>query len=156
VSREFFDEVDKALRGFLPPNLREFSARRTSGNLKVWYGDEDREHYEVQLMRGPKLEVGFHTEHRDAARNEEALARLLDKEKAWRKSLGPEPEAGAFLGRQSPWRRVSEVWDLPDFSDDASIEAAERLADYITALEPLRATKGRPATERKAVRRSSG
>jgi hypothetical protein len=156
VSREFFDEVDKALRGFLPPALREFSARRTSGNLKVWYGDEDREHYEVQLMRGPKLEVGFHAEHKDADRNEAALGRLLDHEKAWRKSLGPEPDAGPFLGRQSSWRRVSEVWDLPNFRDDASIEAAERLADYIRALEPLRVTKGRRPTARKAVRRSSG
>jgi len=156
VSREFFDEVDKALRGFLPPALREFSARRTSGNLKVWYGDEDREHYEVQLMRGPKLEVGFHAEHKDADRNEAALGRLLDHEKAWRKALGPDPDAGPFLGRQSSWRRVSEVWDLPGFNDDASIEAAERLADYIRALEPLRATKGRRPTARKAVRRSSG
>jgi hypothetical protein len=156
VSRDFFDEVDKALRGFLPPALREFSARRTGANLKVWYGDEDREHYEVQLMRGPKLEVGFHTEHKDASRNEEALGCLLDHENAWRKALGPEPDAGPFLGRQSSWRRVSEVWDLPNFSDDASIEAAERLADYIRALEPLRATKGKPATAKKAVRRSSG
>jgi hypothetical protein len=155
VSREFFDKVDKALRGFLAPALREFSARRTSANLKVWYGDEDREHYEVQLMRGPKLEVGFHAEHKEATRNDEALGRLLDQEKTWRKTLGPEPEAGPFLGRQSPWRRVSEVWDLPNLADDASIEAAERLADYITALEPLRATKGQRATERKAVRRSS-
>ena len=156
MSREFFDEVDKALRGFLPPALREFSARRTGGNLKVWFGDDEREHYEVQLMRGPKLEVGFHAEHKEAARNEEALGRLTDKEKAWRKALGPEPDAGPFLGRQSSWRRVSEVWDLPNFNDDASIEAAERLAHYIQALEPLRTTKGKGATAKKAVRRSSG
>jgi len=153
VSREFFDEVDMAVRGFLPPALREFSARRTSANLKVWF-EEDREHYEVQLIRGGALEIGFHAEHRAVEQNEELLERLVAQEKAWRKALGPEPEAGAFLGRQSPWRRVSEVWDHVD--DDASIEAAERLADYIQALEPVRTGKKQPAVrERKAVRRSS-
>ncbi|HZQ84182.1 MAG TPA: hypothetical protein VFA83_05070 [Acidimicrobiales bacterium] len=153
MSREFFDEVDMAVRGFLPPALREFSARRTSANLKVWF-EEDREHYEVQLIRGGALEIGFHAEHRAVEQNEELLERLVAQEKAWRKALGPEPEAGAFLGRQSPWRRVSEVWDHVD--DDASIEAAERLADYIQALEPVRTGKKQPAVrERKAVRRSS-
>ena len=150
MSREFFDEVDLALRGFLPPALRQFSARRSSGNLKVWFGDEDREHYEVQLIRGPALEVGFHCEHKDEARNEATLAKLLDGEATWRKALGPEPDAGPFLGRQSAWRRISEVWDAPGLTDDASIEAAERLADYIRALEPVR-VKGRTK-----ARRSSG
>jgi hypothetical protein len=153
MSREFFDEVDLALRGFLPPALRDFSARRSSGNLKVWFGEEEREHYEVQLIRGPALEVGFHAEHKDAARNDETLDRLLTAEPAWRKALGPEPDAGPFLGRQSGWRRISEVWDTPGITDDASIEAAERLADYIRALEPLRA-KG--VKRRTAARRSSG
>ncbi|MBV8691175.1 MAG: hypothetical protein JOY57_05910 [Actinobacteria bacterium] len=156
MSREFFAQVDMAVRGFLPPALRDFSARRSSGNLKVWYGDEEREHYEVQLLRGPALEVGFHTEHKDEARNEATLERLLDQETAWRKVLGSEPDAGKFLGRQSSWRRVSEVWDLPDFADEASIEAAERLADYIRAIEPVRTGKKKPAVRAtKAVRRSS-
>ena len=142
-----------AVRGFLPPSLREFSARRTSANLKVWF-EEDREHYEVQLIRGGALEIGFHAEHKAVEQNEELLERLVAQEKAWRKALGPEPEAGTFLGRQSPWRRVSEVWDHVD--DDASIEAAERLADYIQALEPVRTGKKQPAVKaRKAVRRSS-
>ena len=145
-----------ALRGFLPPAMRDFSARRSSGNLKVWFGDEEREHYEVQLLRGPALEVGFHAEHKDEARNEATLERLLEQEKTWRKALGPEPDAGKFLGRQSSWRRVSEVWDLPGVEDEASIEAAERLADYIRAIEPVRTGTKKPAVrERKAVRRSS-
>lgn len=154
MSREFFDEIDKAVRGFLPPTLRDFSARRTGANLKVWF-DEDREHYEVQLIRGGALEVGFHTEHKAVEQNEEVLERLVAQEKAWRKTLGPEPEAGPFLGRPSPWRRVSEVWDQVD--DDASIEAAERLADYIQALEPVRTGHVKKAVRAKpAARRSSG
>ena len=138
VSRDFFDTVDDALRGFLPPALRGFASYRSSRNLKVWYGVEGREHYEVQFVSGPGLEVGFHAEHRDAERNEAVLARLLEGEKSWRKALGRQPESGAFLGRQSAWRRISEVWDGDGITDDAAVEAAERLGAYIAALEPLR------------------
>ena len=70
------------------------------------------------------------------------LARLVDKEQAWRKTLGRDAQAGAFLGRQSKWRRISEVWEGEGLTDDAAIEAAERLATYITVLEPLRRKAG--------------
>jgi hypothetical protein len=33
---------------------------------------------------------------------------------------------------------VSEVWDGDGLTDDAAVEAAERLAAYIEVLEPLR------------------
>ena len=144
MSRAFFETVDDALHGFLGPSLRSFESHRTGMNLKVWY-EEGREHYEVQLVSGPALEVGFHAEHKDAGRNEAVLARLLDGEKRWRKALGRTPQAGAFLGRQSSWRRISEVWDGDGLTEDAAVEAAERLADYIAALEPVR--RGRPATK---------
>jgi hypothetical protein len=137
VSRAFFETVDDALHGFLPPALRDFDSHRTSMNLKVWY-EEVREHYEVQLVSGPALEVGFHTEHKGAARNDDVLARLVDGEKGWRKALGRAPKTGAFLGRQKNWRRVSEVWDGDGLTEDAAVEAAERLGAYIEALEPLR------------------
>ncbi|MBV8296172.1 MAG: hypothetical protein JO085_04985 [Acidimicrobiia bacterium] len=138
----FFETVDDALHGFLPPALRDFEARRTGMNLKVWY-EEGREHYEVQLVSGPALEIGFHTEHKDAARNEEVLARLVAGEKGWRKTLGRAPRTGPFLGRQKQWRRVSEVWEGDGLTDDAAVEAAERLASYIEALEPLRRGRAR-------------
>jgi hypothetical protein len=137
VSRAFFETVDDALHGFLEPRLRDFESHRTAMNLKVWY-EEGREHYEVQLVSGPALEVGFHAEHRDAARNEDVLECLLGGEKTWRKALGREPQPGSFLGRQKHWRRISEVWDGEGLTEDAAVEAAERLADYIGALEPLR------------------
>jgi hypothetical protein len=152
VSRAFFDDLEDALRGFLPPALTDFSARRTSRNLKVWYGDNGAEHYEVQLASG-KLEIGWHAEHRDVSRNDEALARLTDAEKAWRKALGPGPVAGRFLGRFGPvWRRVSEVWDGPGLDGpETAIEAADRLATYIEALEKVRSA---PRAARPRPRRS--
>lgn len=140
MSKEFFDLAADALVGFLPQKYRGFSSRRTAINLKVLIGDVAAEHYEVQALRGGELEIGFHAEHSASDRNDEALAPLLAKEKTWRKALGKQAELGPFLGRQGKvWRRVSEVWPGPGLiTPDVAIEAAERLAMYIRALEPLR------------------
>jgi hypothetical protein len=141
VSRGFFEQVVEALVGFLPPERCEFSSRVSARNAKVWF-DEAREHYEVQLMRrggAPVLEIGFHVEHTDAAKSEAVLDRLKAGERRWRRALGQEVEVGPFLGRAGSWRRASETWDAEDLSDPgAAVEAADRLAEYITAFEPLR------------------
>jgi hypothetical protein len=142
VSRAFFQEVVESLIGFLPPEQSRFSSRISGRNVKVWFGDEAREHYEAQLLRrggATVLEIGFHAEHPDAARSDDVLARLLAGERRWRRTLGPEVETGPFLGRPSPWRRASETWADADLGDPGTaVEAADRLAAYITALEPLR------------------
>jgi hypothetical protein len=149
MSREFFDECADALIGFLPPELSAFSHRATSRNLKVWYGNESREHYEIQVAGG-RLEIGFHTEHPNPDRNDAVLDGLLADERAWRRALGRDVEAGAYLGRQSAtWRRVSEVWDEDADDPAAAIEAADRLAAYITAIEPVRR-----GTTRRGARRA--
>jgi len=141
-SRAFYDNVADALRNFLPPSLRSFESYRTAHNIKLWYGTERREHYEVQHIRrgkGYALEIGFHAEHPSADANDEVLERFAKREKAWRKSLGKEVEVGPFIGSQSAWRRMSETWDASFGNDpDVAMEAADRLADYITTLEPLR------------------
>lgn len=142
MSRAFFEEIVEALIGFLPPERSRFSFRVSGRNAKVWFGGEPREHYEVQLLRrdgAAILEIGFHAEHPDAARSDGILRQLLDGERSWRRALGPEVETGPFLGRRSPWRRASETWADADLDDPGTaVEAADRLAAYITALEPLR------------------
>ena len=141
MSRVFFDQAADALVGFLPPKWRKFSSRVSSRNLKVWYAGDGREHYEVQLLSSKRLEIGFHAEHRDGERNEEVLARLLEQEPQWRSTLGDDVVAGEFVGAgpRVPWRRVSEVWDGVDVDGaETAIEAAERLSDYISTLEPRR------------------
>jgi hypothetical protein len=147
VSRAFFVEVVETLIGFLPPELSGFSSRVTGRNAKVWFGPEAREHYEAQLVRrdgATVLEIGFHAEHPDAARSDAVLHRILAGERRWRRALGPEVETGAFLGRPSPWRRASETWADADLDDPGTaVDAADRLAAYITALEPLRVGAGR-------------
>ena len=143
MSRVFFEQVVEALVGFLPPERQPFSSRVSGRNVKVWFGAEAREHYEVQMLRQdgvPLLEVGFHAEHPDAVRNQEVLSRLAAAERRWRRTLGPEVETGPFLGRAGAWRRASETWEGVELSDlGAAVDAADRLAEYITVFEPLRA-----------------
>jgi len=138
--RAFYDDVFDAFTGFLPPDMRSFDSYRTSHNIKVWYRD-DKEHYEVQSIRrrtGYELEIGFHAEYPDAARNDELVERLSASEKSWRSTLGIKPEVGPFLGtRFRAWRRISEVWPASD-DPELAVDAAERLATYIRALEPIR------------------
>ncbi|HLF40191.1 MAG TPA: hypothetical protein VI854_01825, partial [Acidimicrobiia bacterium] len=132
MGRAFFEQVVEALVGFLPPEQRRFSSRVSGRNVKVWFGSEAREHYEVQAVRrdgAPVLEIGFHAEHADAARSEAALDALRSGERSWRRALGPEVEVGAFLGRAGAWRRASETWDDADLSEPGTaVEAADRLA----------------------------
>jgi hypothetical protein len=142
VSRVFFEQVVETLIGFLPPDQSRFSSRVTGRNAKVWFGSEPKEHYEVQLVRrdgATVLEIGFHAEHSDAARSSGVLDALLAGERRWRRTLGKEVETGPFLGRPSPWRRASETWPDADLQDPGTaVEAADRLAAYITIFEPLR------------------
>jgi hypothetical protein len=152
MSRAFFDAVNDALVGFIRPALRTYEARPSPRNLKVWFEPDQREHYEVQLigraalmrsgLRGASsaLEIGFHAEHAARERNEAVMRRLRASERSWRRALGREPEAGEFIGmRAGGWMRLSELWVDADASDDgAAIEAADRLARYIVALEPAR------------------
>lgn len=149
MSRAFFADVADALRGFLPRELRAFNAAASGRNVKVWFGADRHEHYEVQLIAPAAvrasgrparraLEVGFHLEHPSARANEEALDRVRRAERA----IGGEAESGAFVGRPSPWLRLSELWHDGDLtSPEAAIEAAARLAEYIAAIEPLRARR---------------
>jgi hypothetical protein len=144
MPQSFFEQVEDALVGFLPKTLRTFSSQRTSRNLKVWYGDDTREHYEVQFItrgrRRPELEVGFHTEHRAPARNDEVVRWLEACASEWRRPLGKTATSGPFLGGEWPaWRRVSELWTGPNLlGPESAVEAAHRLSLYIRVLEPVR------------------
>ena len=146
-----FDEVAQALRGLLPPGLGELRTRAHRYGIKVWFGGDKppREHYEAQVVGAQHvpaakvlaIEVGYHAEHPDPKQNAAALAGLAAHEKRWRKALGPEAEAAPFIADRNGWQRLSETWADPDLGDpDLGFELAARLTDYITAIEPLRAT----------------
>lgn len=141
MDRSFFDQVQDVFESLALDIGGTLHCSAHPRGIKVWFEDATREHYEAQLVRvedGTVLEVGFHAEHPKAAANETVLARLLVDERAWRQELGDTPEAGVFIGADR-WRRISEIWNAPDPEDiDAAIEIATRLADYVSAFEPLR------------------
>lgn len=141
VERSFFDHVRDAFEGFVADVEGELHTSAHRRGLKVWYDDAAREHYEAQLIRhdgSVALEIGFHAEYPKPEHNDDVLRNLVAAESDWRSGLGDEPVAGEFLGSDR-WRRVSELWDMPDPDDlDATIEVAARLADYVITLEPLR------------------
>ena len=150
-----FDEAAEVVRGLVPRDWGTLRCRSRRYGMKVWFDTvhPPREHYEAQVVgadllarggaRTIAMEIGFHAEHPDVARNETVLATLLTAERRWRKELGREAEAGPFLGRADVWRRVSETWPDPDLSDPAlPLEVGARLADYVLALEPVRRRAG--------------
>jgi hypothetical protein len=149
VELGLFEQVADALRSLVPPELGDLRTMPRQWGIKVWFDAETcpREHYEAQVIgakhvdeaRTLAVEVGFHAENPKPADNEAAMAPLRRGEKAWRKALGPEAVAGEFLGRGG-WQRLSEAWVDPDLSDpEICFEIADRLAEYVTTLEPLRA-----------------
>jgi hypothetical protein len=149
VDLSLFEAVGEILHGMLPPELGTLRQRTRRYGIKLWFGPETptREHYEAQTIgadhvagaRVLALEIGFHAEHAQAGENDVVIAHLLHREKQWRRALGDDATVGPFLGRADDWRRVSETWPDPDLDDpDLAEELAARLAEYITALEPVR------------------
>ncbi len=149
-----FEEVADALRGLLPAELGTFRQRTRRYGIKVWFGPPapPREHFEAQVIGARHveeadvlaLEVGFHAEYPDAAESDAVIARILRGERRWRKVLGDQAVAGAFLGRPDDWRRISETWPDPDLEmPGLGTELALRLTDYVLALEPLRRAPAR-------------
>ncbi len=143
-----FDQVNDLIQALTPPEVGSPHSRAHRRGIKVWFGTAtpEREHYEAQLLArrhvdgvdGMALEIGFHSEHADAAKNDATLDRLAKHEKSWRRHLGAEAQAGVFFGAPN-WRRLSEAWLEPELEDpELAFEVASRLVDYFTALEPGR------------------
>lgn len=142
-----FEQVDDLLHALTPDDLGQLHSRAHRRGVKVWFGSDSapREHYEAQVLArrhvdgidGVALEIGFHAEHRDTARNDAALQRLQRAEKSWQRVLGRRAELGSFYGAEN-WRRLSEAWIEPDLDDpELAFEIASRLVDYLSAVQPL-------------------
>ena len=91
--RPFFEAVAEIV-----PDLLDGASMKASGwSVKVWF-DEPKEHYEVQWLQGRDVEVGFHAEHRDEARNEAVLTAVLAGGRSSRRGPGGHPRPGAVRG----------------------------------------------------------
>ena len=132
-NRAFLREVADQLPSHLPPRLRDFDAEQWGRYYKVWYADR-KVHFEVQFLGNGRLEIGLHLE---AGREfNDRLATQLERRRASiRKALGEEAE----FGSHGPgWRSVVETWSGPGLkTEEAAIEAASRLAEYVVVLAPL-------------------
>src|SRR5439155_15094655 len=126
-----YAEVAEHLPAMLPPDLRDFQTARMGGVLKVFYEDR-REHYELWFRAGG-LEVAFHLE---GGARDEAVAELLQRRLvAIRERLGGDVRLEPF-GRG--WIHLFEHWPGASRGLGLAAEAAERLAEYVRAVEPLR------------------
>ena len=143
-----FDEVAELVRAMSPDDVGNVHVRAHRRGVKVWFDTEapTKEHYEAQMLsrryvdgtEGMAIEIGFHAEHEDQAKNVAVIDRITGTEKKWRKELGKEPEVDVFYGADN-WRRVSEAWIEPDLDDpEITFEIASRLVDYVSVIEPAR------------------
>ena len=131
-----------------PEEIGAVRVRAHRRGVKVWFDTDaaTKEHYEAQLLsrkyvdgrNGMAVEIGFHSEHKEQAKNVEVIERVMATEKKWRRELGKEPEVDVFYGADN-WRRISEAWIEPDLDDpEITFEIASRLVDYVSAIEPAR------------------
>ena len=136
----------------VPDDLGRYQQRTHRRGLKVWFGPADkprRDHFEAQIIAYKHLdtddpqpegrfaiEIGFHAEFPDPAKNQQALDQARHAKKSAKNVLGREAEAGEFLGNRD-WRRLSEVWmDIESDQPDLAFEVASRLVDYIESIQP--------------------
>lgn len=151
MQQHLFEQVDQIVRSMVPDDFGEYRSRVHRRGIKIWIGSAKppREHYEAQFVSyrhldtdAPQpddrvaIEIGFHAEHPEEEKNQAVLDVIVGARTKWSKTLGAEPEAGLFLGRDS-WRRLSEVWLDADPADgELAFELATRLVDYLEAVEP--------------------
>jgi hypothetical protein len=133
----FLRQVADELPGHLPPALRDYEAQQWGRFYKVWYGDR-KIHFEVQFLSRRELQIGLHLEA-DEETNERVAVGLERRKGRIRKALGEEASVGSHGPR---WRCMAESWRGGELTgEDAAIEAAARLAEYMRTLQPLLSQK---------------
>ena len=129
---ECLRRVRLRVRERVPSQFREFQWESFSFQSKLWYGNKAL-HYEIwPRARLGTIEIGLHFEA-DPLTNARLLGAFAANGKAIRRAL-----AGA---RIEEWDRGwARVWEpLPHRKPDEglAIELAERIAAYVTSLEPI-------------------
>lgn len=131
-SGDFLRRVGALARKRLPADLRTFHYESVSFQSKLWYGNKAL-HYEIwSRHRLGTIEIGLHLEA-DPLTNARLLAALAANGKSIRRSLSD--------ARIEEWDRGwARIWEpLPHRKPDHGLanELAERIASYVTVLEPI-------------------
>ncbi len=128
---ECLKRVRPLMRERLADDLGDFNWE-ASFLAKLWYGNRAL-HYEITPReRADTIEIGLHFEA-DALTNARLLAAFVANARAVRRALAN--------ARLEPWDRGwCRVWEplpyrMPD--SDLAMELADRIAAYVTALEPI-------------------
>jgi hypothetical protein len=129
--RDFYADVTEQLPALLPRDLRDFRTARTGSVFKVFY-DDHHQHFEL-WFHGAGLEVAFHLE---GGAEDGEIAKLLERKLAnIRRQLGGDVRLEPF---GKGWTHLFELWRGVSRGPDLAAEAAERLAEYVRVVEPLR------------------
>ena len=131
-SAECLRRVRPLVRERVPADLREFQWESYSFQSKLWYGNKAL-HYEIwPREKLGTIEIGLHFEA-DPLTNARLLAAFRANAKAVRRKL--------VDAQVEEWDRGwARVWQpLPYRKPDTqlAIELAERIAAYVSALEPI-------------------
>jgi hypothetical protein len=130
--RDFYATVAEELPALLPTDLRDYQVSRMGRVFKVFYEDRSQ-HFELWFRDGG-LEVALHMEGHEE--DDEPVRRLLESKLATiRKRLGGDVRLEPF-GRG--WTHLYELWPGESRGADLAREAAERLAEFVRLLEPMR------------------
>jgi hypothetical protein len=129
--RDFYADVTEQLPALLPQALRDFQTARMGSVFKVFY-DDRQQHFELWFHAGG-LEVAFHLEGGEADGD---VVELLTRRLAGiRRQLGGDVRLEPF---GKGWTHLFEVWKGVSRRPGLAAEAAERLAEYVRVVEPLR------------------
>ena len=129
----FFKHISAQLSRRLPDNLGGYSARPYFNIMKVAYANE-RVHYEVAFdIHRRTLEIALHFE--DGPVSTLAYLAYFDRHIL---------ELKHILGHQIDlerwtvsWGRIYELWPFEHLDKSTAERVANRLAEYVAALQPL-------------------
>ena len=132
--REFLVLVHEGMVEGLGAKLGGLEWRQRFGYLQYYRG-EPSIHYEIWVQRKTeRLEIGLHFEGPDRDRNYEAAALLAERAPEIVAAAGPEYELEEWT---AVWTRLHRAFAAPALTPELAIEAAERGAALIRAMEPI-------------------
>jgi hypothetical protein len=131
---DFFAGLRKRLRARLPQPLRAFEIGRGRGRLiKLHYYGHSELHYEAWHHTGAgRLEVGLHFEG-SADENQKAFDFFRTRMLEVKASL-PRAELEPW---DRGWSRLYETFPASQLDEQILESATQRMAAYITTLQPL-------------------
>jgi len=129
----FFEDIIRQLRTELSPELSQFQVRNYSYLIKLFY-DNERVHFEVWVdsIRS-QIEIGLDFE--DGADSTAAYLAFFDQRIVEIKErTGPTLELERWT---KTWGHFVEVYPIAPFEPETARVIGERMAVYISTLQPL-------------------